>query len=78
MKKFTLKALRTNAGLLQKEVAKKLGKSEKTIGNWENGVSFPKPEDIDAICELYGVHYDVINFCPSDSLKANRGVESAT
>ena len=78
LKKFTLRALRTNAGLLQKEVAKRLGKSEKTISNWENGISFPRTEDINAICELYGVHYDVINFYPSDSLKANEGVESAT
>lgn len=71
MGKLTLKALRVNAGLKQKEVAKMLGKSDKTISSWENGLSFPRTEDIDAICKLYGVKYDNINFLPNDSLKAN-------
>ncbi len=68
MSKMTLKALRVNAGFSQKEVAEKLGKSNKTIGKWENGVSFPKPKDIDALCELYNVEYDDINFLHNNSL----------
>ena len=68
MQKMTLKALRVNAGLTQKEVAEKLKKSNKTIGNWENGISFPEPADIDALCDLYNVSYDNINFLHSDSL----------
>ena len=68
MPKMTLKALRINAGLTQKEVAEALKKSNKTIGKWENGETFPKPKDIDAICELYNVNYDHINFLPNDSL----------
>lgn len=65
---MTLKALRINAGLTQKELASKLGRSNKTICSWENGKSFPTPKDIDAICELYGVTYDNINFLHNDSL----------
>lgn len=68
MPKMTLKALRTNAGYTQKEVAKKLNKSNKTICKWENGESFPSPKDIDALCDLYGVSYDHINFLHKDSL----------
>ena len=71
MPKMTLKALRINAGLTQKEVADRLGKSNKTISNWENGISFPEPKDIDALCELYNVSYDHINFLHADSLKAD-------
>ncbi len=68
MGKMTLSALRTNAKLTQKEVAKALKRSNKTISKWENGVSFPKPKDIDAICKLYNVTYDDINFLHNDSL----------
>lgn len=34
--KITLKAVRVNAGLTQKELAEKIGKSETTIVKWEN------------------------------------------
>ncbi len=68
MSKFTLRALRINAGFTQSQVAKKLNKSGKTISKWENGITFPKPKDIDAICELYNVSYDNINFLPNNSL----------
>ena len=78
MSKFSLKAHRINAELSQKEVARILGKSNKTISNWENGYSFPKPEDINAICELYKVSYDDIKFLPSDSLKAFEEVNNET
>lgn len=68
MLKMTLKALRVNAGMTQKEVAKALNKSNKTICNWENGVTSPNAEDCCAICELYKVSYDNINFFPNNSL----------
>ena len=34
---MSLKALRVNKGLTAKEVAKMVGKTERTIQNWENG-----------------------------------------
>ena len=68
MPKMTLKALRINAGLTQKEVAKSLNVSNKTISSWEKGCTYPKPNYIDAICELYNVEYDHINFLHNDSL----------
>ena len=71
MLKISLKAARVNAGLSQKEVAKALGVSNKTVHCWENGITSPRAEYIDALCALYGVSYDDLNFLPNDSLKEN-------
>ena len=69
--KISLRAARINAGLSQETAALKLGISKKTLANWEKGVCFPAVDKIPAICELYGVSYDNLNFLPNDSLKAN-------
>jgi len=62
VKRITLKAARINAGLTQKEAAKRLGVSNKTLGSWENGVSIPKANKIDEICALYEASYDMLIF----------------
>lgn len=69
--KISLRAARINAGYSQKEAALRIGVSNKTLGNWENGITFPPADRISAICELYGVSYDNLNFLPNGSLKAN-------
>lgn len=66
--KITLRAARINVGLQQKEAADRLGISNKTLGNWENGICFPPADMIPKICELYGMSYDNLNFLPSSSL----------
>lgn len=71
MLKITLKAARINVGLSQKEVAKILGVSNKTIHSWESGGTSPGAKYIDAICKLYGVSYNDINFSPTNSPKGN-------
>ena len=68
--KITIRSARVNVGLSQKEAADRLGISNKTLGNWENGITFPPADKITEICELYGVSYDNLNFLPGDSLKA--------
>ena len=68
MLKISLKAARVNAGLSQKEVVNTLNISNKTLTNWENGKSFPNAEKINALCNLYGLSYDNINFLPNNSL----------
>lgn len=68
MLKITLEAARVNAGYSQKEAAVLLGVSNKTLGNWENGISFPPANKIPEICDLYAVDYNHINFLPNDSL----------
>lgn len=60
--KLSLKALRTNAGLRQIDLAVAVGVSKKTIGAWENGKSMPTPDKIDAICAVLGVSYDDIRW----------------
>lgn len=68
MLKISLRAARTNANLSQDEAARELGVSNKTLCAWENGKSFPKADKIDAICNLYKVSYDQLNFLPNNSL----------
>jgi transcriptional regulator with XRE-family HTH domain len=68
MLKISLKAARINVGLSQKEAAKALKVSNKTLHNWENGISSPDAKYIDAICDLYKVSYDNLNFLPINSL----------
>jgi transcriptional regulator with XRE-family HTH domain len=68
MLKITLEAARVNAGHTQKEAAKLLGISNKTLQNWECSKSFPNADKIAEICDLYGIAYDNINFLPKRSL----------
>jgi transcriptional regulator with XRE-family HTH domain len=68
MLKITLEAARVNAGYTQKEAAKLLHISNKTLQNWESCKSFPSADKIAEICTLYGVSYDNINFLPNRSL----------
>lgn len=71
MVKISIKAARVNKGYSQKYAAERIGVSNKTLGNWENGITFPPVDKIPVICELYGVSYDNLNFLPTDSLRAN-------
>ena len=66
--KIKLKAARVNAGLSQKEAAKHLGVSNKTLGNWEKGLSYPTVDKSEKICQLYGVPFDNLEFLPERSL----------
>ena len=71
MLKISLKSARVNAGYTQKEVATKLGISNKTLNGWENFMSYPTVDKVDALCKLYGVQYNDIIFLPDGSLLAN-------
>ena len=62
MEKMKLKALRVNKGYTQEVAAKKIGVSQKTLSNWEKGITFPDQKQIDKICEVYDTSYDYINF----------------
>ena len=68
MSKFTLKAARVNAGLKQKDAAKDLKVSNKTLSNWENGKAMPKADKIALICNLYKMDYNDIIFLPTKTL----------
>lgn len=71
MFKISLAAARVNAGLTQKEAAEQLKISNSTLVKWEKGEAFPTADKIHEICDLYGTHYDHINFLPKRSLKAD-------
>ena len=62
MAKMILCAARMNRRLSQKQAAKKLNVSNKTLGNWESGKTVVPANKIDDICNLYGCTYDEINF----------------
>lgn len=74
MLKISLKAARVNVGLSQRDVAKILKISSKTIHSWESGETSPSAKHIDSLCELYQVSYNDLNFLPSNSPKGNRAV----
>lgn len=67
--RITIKAARTNKNLRQVDVANALNVTKKTVGAWENGITMPKVDKIEPLCELLGVTYDDIewnvrkNFC---------------
>lgn len=68
MPKLTLKAARVNAGFAQKQAAKELKVSNKTLSNWENGKAIPKADKISLICKLYRMNYDdIIFFNPNNA-----------
>ena len=49
----TIKAIRKNCGLTQKEFAKRLGVGEVTILDWEHGRHPPRPSAVKKIYEFY-------------------------
>ena len=59
---MTLKAARINLNLKQEDAAKKLGITQDTLSNWENGKTFPNVPQIKRIEELYGIPYSEIIF----------------
>lgn len=61
---ITLKAARVNVGLSQQEAATILGVDKATLSRWEKGTSMPKASQINSICSLYGVTYDMLIFLP--------------
>ena len=63
---FTLKALRVNAGMDQKQAAELLGITPETLGRWESAKTFPDAKQISKIEELYKVPYSEINFLLKD------------
>ena len=63
---ITIKAARINAGYSQKEAAARLRVHPVTLSKWERGISMPKANQIDDICNLYGKTYDMLIFLPSE------------
>lgn len=60
MPKISLEAVRVNAGLTQKEWAKKLGVSNATVVNWEKGNTEPTLSHLRKMSKLSGIPMDFI------------------
>lgn len=58
--KVSLKAMRVNANLTQKEVAKAMGVSPNTLVHWENDHTSPDAIQLSKLCNLYGCKMDDI------------------
>ena len=55
-----LKELRKEKKLSQKEIAKEMSISEKTLSRWENGESQIKPEKAQQLADYFGVSVGVL------------------
>lgn len=70
MFQITLRAARVNVGLSQRKAASMLGVDPTTLSKWEKGTSMPKADQINTICALYGVTYDMLIFLPEELAKS--------
>ena len=50
---FKLKKMRAERGFSQREFAKTIGKSFRTVQMWENGESYPNAEMLWRLCEFF-------------------------
>lgn len=64
---ITLRALRANLDMTQREAAVHLMITPETLGKWENGKTFPDVPHIRLIEKLYDVKYEDINFLLKES-----------
>lgn len=67
--KVSLKALRVNAGMNQKEVAKEMGIAPNTLINWETGKTAPDVIQLTKLCSMYKCSMDDI-FLPESLAKS--------
>ena len=59
---ITLAAARVNAGMTQKEAAKRMEVSNNTIINWETGKITPRFAQLEMLCRIYHISSDNIFF----------------
>jgi len=57
-----LKLLRKMLGLSQEDFANKLGKSLRTIQNWESGKTIPNDKTLRLISKTFGVSYEWLKY----------------
>lgn len=58
--KITLKAARVNVGYTQREVARQLKLTPRTLINYEKGVSFPRYDTLQQLAFLYRIDIENI------------------
>ena len=50
-----IKYLRSLRGFTQADIAEKLNKTKGAISNWENGLNFPNPDEVEKLCKIFDV-----------------------
>lgn len=60
--KITLEAARVNAGLQQKDAARRMGITPATLRSWENGATMPDVDKAQALSKLYNYPISYIFF----------------
>ena len=68
MIQLTLEAWRVNSNLSRNEVANKVGKTERTIYNWEKGIQIPDKSNLEMLAEIYHTHSDFIFLADKSAL----------
>lgn len=56
----SLRQLRTDAGLTQKQLAEKVGVSAPLVCFWEQGTRSPDYDALPALCEIFGMDYNAL------------------
>jgi DNA-binding XRE family transcriptional regulator len=69
IEKITLPAARKNANMTQKELGNKVGVSESTVANWENGKTEPTVFQAYKVAGVLGMDLDDIIFLPKVTVK---------
>lgn len=59
--RLSLEAARVNAKLLQREAAKMIGISLKTLQNYENGKTKPNWETLEKMSDVYNIPIGMLN-----------------
>lgn len=70
--KVTLKALRANFNLNQREMARIVGISKRTWQNYEQGKTVPSTAVLRNIEKYFNVGYDELIFCPVKRFSRNK------
>lgn len=61
--------LRTSRGLTQRDIARKLGISDKAISKWENGSSQPTVQNLQKLAEIFDITLEELLKIPKENAK---------
>lgn len=62
MLKISMRAARVNANISQKEMAKRMNKSQSTVMFWEQGKKVPRVDELKQYCDICGCDPSDISF----------------
>ena len=72
-----LKKLRISNGLTQKDICLRLGISNKTLSNLENGKSYPDYDEFIALADFFNCGYDAFYFAHQEEAPVNKQINKS-